>query len=232
MFFKVLALKLASDNAGASLSTTNSVASLLVGALRAAAGQFELPFIERYKLRSFPLPQEKKTSLSEENQRNAKNDVVDVPKYQASAKNEIKKETAVEIDYDELVDEYAESLLNGTVKTTKNSAESFRDMVKLKIMGLCPELYYLDGRKLSGCEIPNSNISVRHVQPMAPGKHYVCRNIIISESELLLRRSPALFRKAMFDQTAKMFQPQKKGIIVYDIMDQNLREDFKSDIKY
>jgi hypothetical protein len=207
----------------------------LVSALRAAAGQFELPFLERYKLRNFPLPQENKAKLSEEYLGNTKNSISKIARARTTpetSNNEIKNEAAVEIDYDVLVDEFAENLLNRTFKTTKNSSDSFRDLVSLKIRRLCPELYYLDGTKPPVCEIPGSNISVRHVQPMAPGKHYVCRNLMISESEQLLRQSPAIFRKVMFDQTAKMFQSLKKGIVVYDIMDKNVRDEFKHDMKY
>ena len=81
----------------------------------------------------------------------------------------------------------------------------------------------MDNSPLIKCELPGSNISVRHVQPMASGKHYVCRNIIIPEHEQLLRRSPSLFRKVMFDQTCKMFQSPKKGTIVYDIMEPKMQ---------
>jgi hypothetical protein len=132
-----------------------------------------------------------------------------------------------EIDYEALIDESAQQLLTNSYPIIPNPPKTVEELIKLKLRRLCPELYYMDKSSLSKCDPPNSNISVRHVQPMAPGKHVVCKNILIPETEPLLKRSAATFRKTMFDQTARMFQSNQKGTLVYDVMDYTVAQSIK-----
>lgn len=212
----------ASENASNSLTSINSVASLLVSALRSAAGQAELPFLDRYEYRQFPLPNLQKIDPNP-------ND------HQVKTPLDRSDDT---IDYDEIIDECAQMLLNKTYPQAPNVPESIEDLVRIKIRRLCPELFYMDGRSLPKNEGPNGNISVRHVQPMAPGKHFVCKNSFSKHYETLLRRSPATFRlyrlirKIMFDQTARMFQTGLKGTLVYDVMDYKIAQSIGPDEKY
>ncbi|KAL2914236.1 Cytosolic carboxypeptidase 1 [Polyrhizophydium stewartii] len=98
------------------------------------------------------------------------------------------------------------------------------DQVIAKLQGLCPELLAMSGKPLPPCEPPAPNIRVRHVQPMAPGKHIVCRNQCPSEPEMQMRRSPLSLRKIVFEHTARMFQPSTKGVLVYDVMDDRVAQ--------
>jgi hypothetical protein len=175
------------EGPSSSLTSIHSVASLLVAALRSAAGHSDIPFYELFKLRTFPIPDE--------------------------------RQDRQDMDYEALVDECAQFLVSGEYPSIPNPPELIEDLVRLKMRRLCPELSYMDGRAIPKCEAPSSNISVRHVQPMAPGKHFVCKNHIPTDPEALLKRSPTAFRKILFDQTARMFESTQKGTLVYDVMD-------------
>jgi hypothetical protein len=207
---------LQSDISSASLTSPNSVAALLVGTLRSAVGHSELPYINRFKHRHFPIPED-----------TPKNDI----QINETSSN-ITKAAELNIDYDMLIDECSKNLLEGEYSIPQNPPQSIEDLVRLKLRRLCPELSYLEGRSVPKLESPNSNISVRHVQPMAPGKHFVCKNTHHNDSETLLRRSPAVFRKVLFEQTARMFQQTQTGILVYDVMDPSVAQAFIEDEKY
>ncbi|KAJ3318264.1 Cytosolic carboxypeptidase 1 [Boothiomyces sp. JEL0866] len=232
---KILSDLLTSECVNMSLTLVNSVSSLLVGALRSAAGQAELPFMDFYTNRTFPLPAEPIVSKT------TSNDKMTAPIHFESAPNlyaahaippylgqrpktspnlnQMSEFKDIETDYEDIVDEFAMDLVRGKTKAQGIPPQSIQDLVQSKLRKLCPELSYLENSPVAKCDLPNSNISVRHVQPMAPGKHFVCRNLVSGESEQLLRRSPMTFRKVMFDQTARMFQQSPKGAIVYDVMD-------------
>ena len=99
---------------------------------------------------------------------------------------------------------------------------------------LCPELSLLDNIVPEEDEAPAGNIRVRHVQPMAPGKHVVCRNASVLEPELQSRKSLNLLRKAFFEQTFRIFQPYKSTLI-YDVMDEessNALADVEGNLKF
>ena len=189
------------------------MASLLVTALRSAAGLTELPFMKEYSCRNFPLPEKNDESLSK--------NIVDEDNKKKShpIEGSKRKHETKDVDYEALIEECARSLMDGTYPIIPNPPDSVEDLVRIKLRRLCPELSYMDHSSVPKCESPNSNISVRHVQPMAPGKHVVCKTHIPVDPEPLLKRSPAIFRKIMFDQTARMFQSNQKGGVVYNVMD-------------
>ncbi|KAJ3255496.1 Cytosolic carboxypeptidase 1 [Boothiomyces macroporosus] len=206
----------ASECVNMSLTSVNSVTSLLVGALRSAAGQADLPFLEFYTDRNFPLPTEPTLPKTSESR-------ISQPKHFESAPNLYtmpppppvlgqRPKTSpnltqcvdykdVETDYEDIVDEFAQDLQKGKSKGQAIPPQSIQDLVHSKLRKLCPELSYLENIPIAKCDTPNSNISVRHVQPMAPGKHFVCRNLVNGDSEQLLRRSPMIFRKPGVDSS-------------------------------
>ena len=191
--------------------------SILVTALRSAVGQSDLPFLSQYKYRSFPLPSKK----SDEETKSMNPDEFSSVQEDLPASNTKKDE----LNYEDLVDECARMLLAGKYPAIPSQPEKVEDLVKLKLRRLCPELSFLDGSAMPKAEAPSSNISVRHVQPMAPGKHAVCKNNVAVDPEPLLKKSPAVFRKVLFDQTARMFQNGQKGTLVYDVMNYQVAED-------
>jgi hypothetical protein len=202
-----------------------------VAALRSAAGHTELPFADRILHRKFPLPTDRKYSFKGEylyQQAKTKRPQT-TPVFSKTLEKD--SESTIDTDYESLVDECAANLLNGNYPKIQNPPETLEDLIRVKIRRLCPELYYMDKTNLIKCEKPGSNISVRHVQPMAPGKHFVCRNIAIAEPEQCLRRSPTMFRKVMFEQTARIFQSEKRGAIVYDVFDSSVSDQLKTDLK-
>ncbi|KAI8897430.1 hypothetical protein BC833DRAFT_621233 [Globomyces pollinis-pini] len=238
------------DSSNMSLTSVNSLSSLLVAALRSAAGQTDLPFLDHYKLRTFPLPETK--NLVENDKRSNDDSVMGkeskfssteaYEKYLAeSNKNDCRPKTSpnetglakqsldFDFDCDSITDDCAMALLEGFYPAIRNPPQSIQDLVRMKLRRLCTELSYLENKPIPKCESPNSNISVRHVQPMAPGKHFVCKNYVGKDAEPLLRRTPALFRKVMFDQTARMFSQNQKGVLVYDVMDYKVAHGLKVD---
>lgn len=58
---------------------------------------------------------------------------------------------------------------------------------------LCPELELLHGIP-SHTPLPMGNIEVRHVQPMAPGRHFVCGMKCVEQGEPVYRRGTNLVR--------------------------------------
>ncbi|KAJ3274298.1 Cytosolic carboxypeptidase 1 [Terramyces sp. JEL0728] len=202
----------ASECVNMSLTSVNSVSSLLVGALRSAAGQADLPFMNFHVERTFPLPVEPVAKKSYE---------MNAPVHFESAPN-LYTETLtppflgkrpktspnltqsdhlkdLETDYENIIDVFAQDLSRGKAKAQGIPPQSIQDLVQSKFRKLCPELSYLENLPIAKCDLANCNISVRHVQPMAPGKHFVCRNLVGCDSEQLLRRSPMTFRTLMFD---------------------------------
>jgi hypothetical protein len=207
------------DSDNISLSSVNSIASLLVTALRSAAGQSEIPFLSIYKYRAFPLPGPARKSTAAQN--------LDEPKMA----NDQEKASHSEEFYNDIVDDCAKQLLQGKYPEFPSTPASIEDLVRLKMKKLCEELSYLDQSSMPQSEPLSSNISVRHVQPMAPGKHFVCKSSIQSDPQSLLKRSAQTFRKIMFDQTARMFQAGTKGTVVYDVMDYKVAEKYSQEEK-
>ncbi|KAJ2996878.1 Cytosolic carboxypeptidase 1 [Globomyces sp. JEL0801] len=226
------------DSSNMSLTSVNSLSSLLVAALRSAAGQTDLPFLDHYKLRTFPLPETK--NLVENDKRSNDDSVMGkeskfssteaYEKYLAeSNKNDCRPKTSpnetglakqsldFDFDCDSITDDCAMALLEGFYPAIRNPPQSIQDLVRMKLRRLCTELSYLENKPIPKCESPNSNISVRHVQPMAPGKHFVCKNYVGKDAEPLLRRTPALFSQ------------NQKGVLVYDVMDYKVAHGLKVD---
>ncbi|KAJ1341107.1 hypothetical protein BSLG_004309 [Batrachochytrium salamandrivorans] len=89
----------------------------------------------------------------------------------------------------------------------------------------CPELLPLKHQLASANEPLVPNIRVRHVQPMALGKHIVCRSICPVDPELQIRKSPLGLRRAAFEHTEKMLKMTPKGTLVYDVMQDQIALD-------
>lgn len=189
-----------------------------MNALRSAAGEADLPFLTSYKYRSFPLPLPKAII---ENIPVKHSDDLGRPK---TCPVPVIDQPQNDVDYEALIDESALLILNCKYPYIPNPPETVQDLVRLKLRRLCGELSVLDGSHVPKLDTVNSNISVRHVQPMAAGKHFQCKNVPMTEPEVLLKRSPATFRKILFDQTARMFQPNPKGVLVYDVLDHTVAQ--------
>ena len=97
---------------------------------------------------------------------------------------------------------------------------------------LCPEKVCLKQEVPDLDDAPSGNIRVRHVQPMAPGKHDACANLSSIEPDFQSRRSLTLLRKALFEQTCKIIQSSSKSILVYDVMDDEVAKSFSTNDKY
>lgn len=94
----------------------------------------------------------------------------------------------MDAEYERIAEEYAEVILKSDDLTGIESNEN--NVVQGKIIDLCPELALMYGMQDTVQDYSNGNIRVRHVQPMLPGKHVVCRNTLATEPEPQLRRSP------------------------------------------
>lgn len=176
--------------------------SLLNSVLRAAVSQTDLPFAAKIKLRHFPIPA-KKLSVD---------------------------------DFSNAIEYYGEDLYQDELSTPTNESQlqqlSARKLEMLsKLQSFCPEESLSESKIPEEDECPIGNIRVRHVQPMAAGKHIVCRNVSAPEPDMQSRKSMGLLRKAFFEQTYKIFQPYK-GLLVYDLMDDTAFQNYETSDVY
>lgn len=200
------------DVTAVALSSANSVPALIVAVLRAAVAHSDLPFLNQYKDRSFPLKSKKRPAPSDE-------DLASTSPSEFTKKDEAadsSKNNEVTEDYERRVDEFALKAieeLNCTDKimeeinvgahksvfdTIGSSGDYMNDFVMSRLQRMCPEILAMSGFILPASEPPVPNIRVRHVQPMAPGKHLVCKNTSPVELEILLRRSPTSLRYKIY----------------------------------
>jgi hypothetical protein len=168
------------QSSDANSTSATSTTSLLVSVLRSTVSQTDLPFLEYIKDRVFPLPTpDLLVGLSN-------NNVTD-----GDTNCAVKRKIVLETDltYESIADSYCEIIKQG--KGSDNSEDKITEIVKTKLIDLCPEIAEAYGIKHANSIQPTGNIRVRHVQPMLVGKHIVCRNTLMTENEPQLRRSSA-----------------------------------------
>jgi hypothetical protein len=119
---------------------------------------------------------------------------------------------------------YGEDLYDGTIQLNQEDQKRKEEMLR-RLDSLCPENMLLLDSEILEDDAPSTNIRVRHVQPMAPGRHTACHNISTTDLDLQSKKSLTLLRRAFFEQTTKIFQ-NYKGSLVYDVMDDAMSRSF------
>ncbi|KAH6599451.1 hypothetical protein BASA61_002549 [Batrachochytrium salamandrivorans] len=309
-----------SDGANAAISSTNSIPALLVAVLRTSLSRSDLPFLERIRVREFPLLSDQaittglnKTGCTgaadidkssnpifnssdpgEANSKSRPSECLDNTIASGNTPSKALKEPSVKVksitnpsipitygDYLKMMDDHISRIRNPSLSengkeklctashtfsanslkelslTQQNSNEpnletpkhfsgkqveddnvsnkdsdAVRSHVDQQLQSLvdrlnrfCPELLPLKHQLASANEPLVPNIRVRHVQPMALGKHIVCRSICPVDPELQIRKSPLGLRRAAFEHTEKMLKMTPKGTLVYDVMQDQIALD-------
>ncbi|KAH6575390.1 hypothetical protein BASA62_001938 [Batrachochytrium salamandrivorans] len=309
-----------SDGANAAISSTNSIPALLVAVLRTSLSRSDLPFLERIRVREFPLLSDQaittglnKTDCTgaadidkssnpifnssdpgEANSKPRLSECLDNTIASGNTPSKALKEPSVKVksitnpsilitygDYLKMMDDHISRVRNPSLSengkeklctashtfsanslkelslTRQNSNEpnletpkhfsgkqvkddnvsnkdsdAVRSHVDQQLQSLvdrlnrfCPELLPLKHQLASANEPLVPNIRVRHVQPMALGKHIVCRSICPVDPELQIRKSPLGLRRAAFEHTEKMLKMTPKGTLVYDVMQDQIALD-------
>ncbi|KAJ1341104.1 hypothetical protein BSLG_004306 [Batrachochytrium salamandrivorans] len=309
-----------SDGANAAISSTNSIPALLVAVLRTSLSRSDLPFLERIRVREFPLLSDQaittglnKTDCTgaadidkssnpifnssdpgEANSKPRLSECLDNTIASENTPSKALKEPSVKVksitnpsilitygDYLKMMDDHISRVRNPSLSengkeklctashtfsanslkelslTRQNSNEpnletpkhfsgkqvkddnvsnkdsdAVRSHVDQQLQSLvdrlnrfCPELLPLKHQLASANEPLVPNIRVRHVQPMALGKHIVCRSICPVDPELQIRKSPLGLRRAAFEHTEKMLKMTPKGTLVYDVMQDQIALD-------
>ncbi|KAH6581358.1 hypothetical protein BASA61_009110 [Batrachochytrium salamandrivorans] len=271
-----------SDGANAAISSTNSIPALLVAVLRTSLSRSDLPFLERIRVREFPLlsdqaittglnktgctgaadidkssnPIFNSSDLGEANSKSRPSECLDNTIASGNTPSKALKEPSVKVksitnpsipitygDYLKMMDDHISRIRNPSLSengkeklctashtfsanslkelslTQQNSNEpnletpkhfsgkqveddnvsnkdsdGVRSHVDQQLQSLvdrlnrfCPELLPLKHQLASANEPLVPNIRVRHVQPMALGKHIVCRSICPVDPELQIR---------------------------------------------
>ncbi|KAH6573341.1 hypothetical protein BASA62_002992 [Batrachochytrium salamandrivorans] len=318
--FLLSTIEHASDGANAAISSTNSIPALLVAVLRTSLSRSDLPFLERIRVREFPLLSDQaittglnKTGCTgaadidkssnpifnssdpgEANSKPRPSECLDNTIASENTPSKALKEPSVKVksitnpsipitygDYLKMMDDHISRIRNPSLSengkeklctashtfsanslkelslTQQNSNEpnletpkhfsgkqveddnvsnkdsdAVRSHVDQQLQSLvdrlnrfCPELLPLKHQLASANEPLVPNIRVRHVQPMALGKHIVCRSICPVDPELQIRKSPLGLRRAAFEHTEKMLKMTPKGTLVYDVMQDQIALD-------
>ncbi|KAJ1338978.1 hypothetical protein BSLG_006117 [Batrachochytrium salamandrivorans] len=307
-----------SDGANAAISSTNSIPALLVAVLRTSLSRSDLPFLERIRVREFPLLSDQaittglnKTDCTgaadidkssnpifnssdpgEANSKPRSSECLDNTIASENTPSKALKEPSVKVksitnpsilitygDYLKMMDDHISRIRNPSLSengkeklctashtfsanslkelspTQQNSNEpnletprdfsgkqvkddnvsnkdsdAVRSHVDQQLQSLvdrlnrfCPELLPLKHQLASSNEPLVPNIRVRHVQPMALGKHIVCRSICPVDPELQIRKSP--LGEQHLSTLKKMLKMTPKGTLVYDVMQDQIALD-------
>ncbi|KAI8909542.1 hypothetical protein EDD86DRAFT_205672 [Gorgonomyces haynaldii] len=216
----ILQNTLVADNINGTMSSPNSVPSLLVSVLRLTVKQADLPMIELITERIFPLPRAASTQPFEPKESTIQQDPnspTAIEQTPSSPAKLIKYETIYTKPVNALVDHLE---LKKEFENLSELDEAVIDQLK----SLCPELEFMYDVKSGALDKPNGNIRVRHVQPMFSGKHIFCKHLEPLVPEPLLKRSPLQLKKVIFEQTTKIFKNQATGVPVYNVMDPTVAE--------